>query len=71
VIFCVNNEDTLKSEYPADVIKFGVHGKYANRYRQGTNLVLVDADLRNIFPDSASANCALRKYAEEHPILHR
>jgi len=67
----VNNEDTLKSEYPAEVIKSGVRGKYANRYRQGTNLVLVDADLCKIFLDSASANRGLRKYAEERPILYR
>ncbi len=62
----MNNEDTLRPEYPADFIKSGVRGKYANRYREGTNIVLVDPDLHRLFPDSESVNRALRKFAEEH-----
>jgi len=54
----------LRSEYPADLIRSGVRGKYAQRYRKdGTNLVLIDPDLRALFPDSASVNKALRDYA--------
>ena len=44
----MNNEDTLRPEYPADLIKSGVRGKYANRYREGTNIVLVDPDLHSV-----------------------
>jgi hypothetical protein len=33
----MNNEDALRPEYPADLIKSGVRGKYAKRYREGTN----------------------------------
>lgn len=62
----MNNEDTLRPEYSADLIKSGVRGKYANRYREGTNIVLVDPDLHRLFPDSESVNRALRKFAEEH-----
>ena len=62
----MNNEDTLRPEYPADLIKSGVRGKYADRYREGTNIVLVDSDLHRLFPDSESVNRALRKFAEEH-----
>ena len=62
----MNNEDTLRPEYPADLIKSGVRGKYANRYREGTNIVLIDPDLHRLFPDSESVNRALRKFAEEH-----
>ena len=62
----MNNDDTLRPEYPADLIKSGVRGKYANRYREGTNIVLVDPDLHRLFPDSESVNRALRKFAEEH-----
>ncbi len=62
----MNNEDTLRPEYPADLIKSGVRGKYANRYREGTNVVLVDPDLHRLFPDSESVNRALRKFAKEH-----
>ena len=59
----MNDEDTLRPEYPADLIKSGVRGKYADRYRQGTNIVLIDPDLHKIFPDSESVNRALRKFA--------
>ena len=62
----MSNEDTLRAEYPADLIKSGVRGKYASRYRKGTNVVVIDPDLHKIFPDSESVNWALRQYAEEH-----
>ena len=38
----------------------GVRGKYVNRYREGTNLVLLDPELAAAFPDSKSVNDALR-----------
>jgi len=37
-----------------------VRGKYYERYRQGTNVVLLDADVAEAFHDSASVNDALR-----------
>ncbi len=59
-------DDHLQPEYPADLIKSGVRGKYAKRYREeGTNLVLIDPDLRKLFPDSTSVNRALRDYVEQ------
>jgi hypothetical protein len=64
----MNNEDTLRPEYPADLIKSGARGKYASRYREGTNIVLVEPDLHRLFPDSESVNRALRKFAEEHQM---
>lgn len=62
----MNDEDTLRPEYPADLIKSGERGKYARRYREGTNLILIEADLQRLFPDSEAVNRALRTYAEEH-----
>lgn len=62
----MNNEDTLRPEYPADLIKSGLRGKYAKRYREGTNIVFIEPDLHRLFPDSEAVNRALRKYAEEH-----
>ena len=62
------NEDTLRHEYPADLIRSGVHGKYASRYQEGRNVVAIDPDLHKIFPDSESINCALHQYAEVHQI---
>lgn len=38
----------------------GVRGKYLDRYRSGTNVVLLDAELVKAFPDSKSVNDALR-----------
>lgn len=64
----MNDEDTLRPEYPADLIKSGERGKYARRYREGTKLILIEADLQRLFPDSKAVNRALRTYAEEHHI---
>jgi hypothetical protein len=41
----------------------GVRGKYADRYRKGTNVVLLDPELAEAFPDSKSVNDALRALA--------
>ena len=38
----------------------GVRGKYANRYRKGVNVVLLEPELTEAFPDSKSVNDALR-----------
>jgi hypothetical protein len=44
----------------------GVRGKYYERYMQGTNVVLLDPDLADVFHDSAVVNQALREYLSEH-----
>ena len=56
------DKDTLREEYPEDLIKSGDRGKYAKRYREGTNVVLIDPDLHKLFPDSEAVNRALREY---------
>ena len=38
----------------------GVRGKYYEQYRSGTNVVLLDPDVADVFHDSASVNEALR-----------
>ncbi len=38
----------------------GVRGKYVSKYRTGTNVVLLDPELAQAFPDSKSVNNALR-----------
>ena len=42
----------------------GVRGKYAARYAEGTNVVVLDADVAAAFPDAASVNSALRALLE-------
>jgi len=59
------DKDTLRDEYPEDLIRSGVRGKYAKRYREGTNIVLIDPDLHKLFPDSEAVNRALREYASK------
>lgn len=60
-----NDEDTLRDEYPPELIKSGVRGKYAEKYREGTNVVLIEPDLHKVFPNSESVNKALREYLEQ------
>ena len=43
----------------------GVRGKYAKRYKEGTNIVRLDPDVAKEFPDAAAVNDALRKYLRE------
>lgn len=38
----------------------GVRGKYAARYSDGANVVILDPDIAKVFPDSAAVNKALR-----------
>ena len=38
----------------------GPRGKYYKRFKEGSNVVVIDAELSKIFPDSKSVNQALR-----------
>jgi hypothetical protein len=53
-------EDELRSEYDFTQMKGGVRGKYVERYRAGTNLVLLDPDVAQAFPNEIAVNDALR-----------
>ncbi len=39
-------------------------GKYADRFKEGTNLVAIEPSVRDVFPDSRPVNQALRAIAE-------
>jgi hypothetical protein len=58
-----SDKDTLRDEYPGKLIKSGTRGKHAKSYREGTNVVLIDPDLHELFPNSDAVNRALREYA--------
>ena len=47
----------MKAEY--DFSK-GIRGKYAERYAEGTNVVVLAPDVAAIFPTSEAVNTALR-----------
>ncbi len=50
-------EDEMRPEYD---IRGGVRGKYYERYRAGTNVVLLERDVAEVFRDSEAVNRALR-----------
>jgi putative PIN family toxin of toxin-antitoxin system len=53
--------DELREEYD---FSRGVRGKYAQRYSEGTTIIILDADVAKVFRDSESVNKALRALVE-------
>ena len=53
-------EDDLLPNYDFANMTGGVKGKYVDRYRSGTNIVLLDPDVADAFPTAESVNEALR-----------
>ena len=53
----MKNDPDLLEEYD---FSGGVRGKYAKRYAEGTNVVLIDPDVAEFFPDHDTVNEALR-----------
>ena len=60
--------DTMRPEY--DFSK-AVRGVTAARYAQGTNLVFLDPDVAELFPDSLAVNDALRTFAKLARVTRR
>jgi hypothetical protein len=60
-----SDEDTLRSEYD---FSGAIRGATAARYAKGANLVVVDPELLDVFPDGTTANEALPALA---PVLRR
>ncbi len=58
------DSDEMRPEYDLRKLKFVGRGIYAKRYRSGTNIVLLDRDVREAFPDDESVNEALRVIAK-------
>jgi len=58
-------DDELQPEYDFSQMQGGVRGKYVERYRRGTNLVLLDPDVAEAFPDAKAVNDALRLLLQE------
>jgi hypothetical protein len=53
-------DDEMLPEYD---LTSAVRGKYAQRYTECTNLILLDPDVTDVFPDAAAVNSALRALA--------
>ncbi len=50
----------MKAEYDFAAMKNGVRRKYYERYRKGTNIVLLEPDVAKAFPTENAVNEALR-----------
>ena len=59
------DEDAMRPEYD---FSEGVRGMTAQRYAQGTNVVVISPEVLEVFPDGAAVNEALRALA---PVLRR
>jgi hypothetical protein len=55
-------DDTMRPEY--DFSK-GVRGKYARRYAEGSNVVVLEPDVAEQFKTSEDVNKALREVASK------
>jgi hypothetical protein len=58
------DRDTMRSEYD---FRGGVRGKYVGRYREGTNVVLLEPDVAKVFPNAKAVNRALRALLDVVP----
>jgi len=56
----MKNDPDMLEEYD---FTGGVRGKYAKQYQEGTNVVVIDPDVAEYFPDHESVNKALRSLA--------
>jgi hypothetical protein len=55
------SKDELRPEYDfKKLLKNGVRGKYVERYREGTNVVLLEPDVAKVFSNARAVNEALR-----------
>ena len=50
----------MRAEYDFASMAGGVRGKYAERYRAGVNLVLLEPEVAKAFPTADAVNEALR-----------
>ena len=55
------NDSDIQAEYD---FSRGVRGKYARRYAQGTNVVVLEPDVARAFPNAKAVNSSLRALAQ-------
>jgi hypothetical protein len=54
------NSKSIDRMLPEYDFSKGERGKYAQKYAEGTNVVVLDPDVAAVFPDAKSVNDALR-----------
>lgn len=56
--------DELRSEYKRSDFGVMARGKYVDRLRESSNIVVLDPEVARVFPNGASVNDALRALAQ-------
>ncbi len=59
-----HESDELRPEYD---FSGGIRGKYAARVARGTNVVVLDRDVADVFKTSKAVNAALRSQLKRKP----
>jgi len=57
-----SSQESIRDEYD---FSQGIRGKYARRYAQGTNVVVLEPDVAKVFSNSKAVNASLRKIIRE------
>ena len=63
--------DDLRAEYDFAAMRGGVRGKYVERLRRGSNVVLLEPDVAAAFPNGTAVNEALRAVMEASKVMRR
>lgn len=61
-------DDEMRAHYD---FSGGIRGKYARRYADGTNVVVLDPDVARLFPNREAVNQTLRAVAQIVQIQER
>lgn len=56
--------DELRPEYKRSDFGALVRGKYAEKLKRNSNVVVLDPEVARLFPNAAAVNAALRSLAE-------
>ena len=59
--------DELRPEYKRSAFGVPVRGKYSQQLKVNSNVVVLDPEVAELFPDAAAVNAALRSLAEIAP----
>ena len=59
-----NDSDELRPEYKREDFGAMVRGKYAARMKESSNIVVLDPDIADAFPNAEAVNQTLRRLLE-------
>ena len=60
-----SSRESIQAEYD---FSQGERGKYARRYAQGTNVVVLEPDVAKVFRSSKAVNASLRKIIHQRAL---